>query len=112
MTKNLQNRKDVLMMYFLKIIVKFDDNGNYIIINNGKLMPINRQCEDKDYRIKPGDYIINKQTNELFLFLGTGPLDNDKLEEFPWVLREGKYLPTVIFDRDLIEQFDEKYVLV
>ena len=110
--ENIQLRKDSLMAYFSRIIREFDEAGNCIVFNSGAMLSISKKCADKNYRIKPGQYIVSRQTGEMFLFLGVARLNTELPDLLPWVLREGKFKPTMIYDSYLTEQFDEKYSII
>lgn len=109
---NLQARKDGLMDYFSKIIKEIDGYGNCSIYYNNFSLTVNKNCKEKGYKIKPGEFIVNKETGELFLFLGIGELNTNALYHFPWILREGKFFPTLLSDDDLTIKFDQKYCKV
>lgn len=108
---SLQSRKDRLMRHFKEIVKEINDEDDCIILYNGIRLAVSKKCANKGYRIKPGDYIINRETKELFLFIGIGRIHLGPPHLFPWVIREGKYQPTVIQDSYLAELFDEKYIL-
>jgi len=109
---SLESRKKSLQRYFESIILHINHDGTILINSRDSLTNISQDCVNKNYHIKPGQFIMHNETKELFMFIGIGQPNADIAEKFPWIIRESKYRPLMIHDQFLTDRFLERYTQV